>query len=145
MTSHITHAQGGQPESTPPTEASTSELVRRLSLQMTDIVRGELALARAELTAKGRKAGMGAGLAGASGVVAAYAGGALIAAVVAAIALVLPVWAAALITAGVLLLIAGGLGLAGRSQIKKATPMVPEQAGEGVRRDVEAMKGGLRR
>lgn len=127
------------------TDVSTGELVKRLSTQISELVRGELALARAELTEKGKRAGLGVGLAGGAGVIAAYAGAALVAAVIAALALVLPVWAAALITGGVLLAIAGLLALIGKKQIDKATPMVPEQATEGVRRDVETVKGGLQR
>jgi uncharacterized membrane protein YqjE len=127
------------------TDASTGELVTRLSTQLSELVRGELALARAELTEKGKKAGVGFGLAGAAGLLATYGGAALVAAVVAALALVLPVWAAALITGGVLLAVAGLLALMSKKQIDKATPMIPEQATEGVRRDVETVKGGLQR
>ena len=54
---------------------------------MSDLVRGELELARTELTAKGKRVGVGAGLAGASGVLALYGLGVLIAAAVAALAL----------------------------------------------------------
>jgi uncharacterized membrane protein YqjE len=145
-------SQTTQPHTTPPgagqapaTDVSTGELVQRLSTQLSDLVRGELALARAELTEKGKRAGTGVGLAGAGGVLATYGGAALVAAVVAALALVLPVWAAALITGAVLLAVAGLLALMGKKQIDKATPMVPEQATAGVRRDVETVKGGLQR
>ena len=50
--------------------ASTGELVQRLSTQVTDLVRAELALARSELQTKGKRLGIGAGLAGGAGVVA---------------------------------------------------------------------------
>lgn len=145
MTSQTTSEPVAPVNGPEPSDLTTGELVRRLSTQLSELVRGELLLARAELAAKGKKVGVGAGLAGASGVLALYAGGALVAAVIAAIALALPVWAAAAITGGALLLVAGVLGWMGKSQIQQATPMVPEQATDGVRRDVEAVKGGLHR
>lgn len=43
-------------------EPSTAELVQRAAEQVSRLVRDELALARAELTAKGKHAGIGAGL-----------------------------------------------------------------------------------
>jgi uncharacterized membrane protein YqjE len=122
-----------------PVDASTGELVSRLSTQLSELVRGELALARAELAEKGKRAGLGAGLGGAAGVVALYGGGALVAAAVAALALVVPVWLAALIVGVVLLVLAGVLGLLGRNQLRRATPPVPEEAIAGVKRDVETV------
>src|SRR5690349_2391305 len=107
--------------------ASTGELVQRLSAQVSELVRGELALARTERRDKGTRLGVGAGLAGAAGVVALGGALALLTAVIAALALVMPVWAAALIVGVVLLVVAAVLGLLGRRQIKNATPPVPEQ------------------
>ena len=126
-------------------EVSTGELVQRLSTQLSELVRGELELARVELTEKGKRAGTGAGLAGAGGVIALYGVGALIAAAVAALALVLPVWLSALVIGVTLLLVAGVLAIAGRNQIRRATPAMPEQAVEGVQRDVETVKGAVHR
>jgi uncharacterized membrane protein YqjE len=136
------------PETTPaagPDQVSTGELVKRLSTQVTELVRGELELARTELAEKGKRAGKGAGLAGAGGVVALYGVGALIAAAVAALALVWPVWLAALVVGIVVLAVAGVLALAGRSQLKQAVPPAPEQATRGVREDVEVVKEAVRR
>ena len=128
-----------------PADASTGELVRRLSTQLSELIRGELALARAELNTKGKRLGAGAGLAGAGGVLALYGGGALVAAAVAGLALAMSVWLAALIVGVVLLVVGGVLALVGRKQIQHAQPPVPEQAVEGLKRDVEAVKDGLQR
>lgn len=128
-----------------PAELSTGDLVSRLSSQVTELVRGELELARTELATKGRRAGAGAGLAGAGGVVALFGVGALVAAAVAGLATVLDVWLAALVVGVVLLVVAGALALAGRSQIRRAVPPVPERAVEGVGRDVDAVKEAVRR
>ena len=120
--------------------ASTGELVQRLSTQLSELVRRELDLARAELTAKGKRAGEGAGLAGAGAVVALFGAGALIAAAIAGLATVLPVWLSALIVGVVLLLVAGVLALVGRGRLRQAAPPVPEQAVRGVQEDVAVIK-----
>jgi MFS family permease len=125
--------------------ASTGELVQRLSAQLSELVRRELDLARTELATKGKRAGAGAGLAGAGGVVALYGVGALIASAIAGLATVLPVWLSALIVGVVLLLVAGVLALVGRSRLREATPPVPEQAVRGVQDDVAAVKNAVHR
>jgi len=130
---------------TSPANATTGELVTRLSAQLSELVRGELALAKAELAQKGKRAGIGAGLAGAAGVLALYGVGALITTVIAALALVLPVWAAALIVAVVIFIVAGVLGLLGKNQIQRATPPVPESTVESVKRDVAAVSERIKR
>ena len=126
-------------------ELGAGELVKRLSEQIPQLVRDELRLALAELKEKGKRAGIGAGLTGAAGVIALFGLGALLVAVIAALALVLPVWAAALIVGGVLLLLAGGLALAGIGQVKRATPPMPEQAIASTKRDVETVKESAKR
>ncbi len=106
------------------------------------MVRDELRLALAELQQKGKRAGIGAGLTSAAGLISLFGLGALVIAVIAALALVLPVWAAALIVGAALLLLAGGLALAGIGQVKRATPPTPEQA---TKRDVETVKESAKR
>jgi uncharacterized membrane protein YqjE len=128
-----------------PTDATTGELVTRLSTQISELVRGELTLAKAELAQKGKRAGIGAGLAGTAGVLALYGVGALITTVIAALALVLPVWAAALIVAVVIFIVAGVLGLLGKNQIQRATPPVPENTVESVKRDVATVTERIKR
>lgn len=128
-----------------PGDLSTGELVTRLSSQVTELVRGELELARTELAEKGKRAGLGAGLAGAGGVVALYGVGALVAAAIAGLSLVLAVWLAALIVAVVVFVVAGVLALVGRSQIRKAVPPVPERTVESVGHDVDTVKAAVRR
>jgi uncharacterized membrane protein YqjE len=130
---------------TSPANATTGELVTRLSAQLSELVRGELALAKAELAQKGKRAGIGAGLAGTAGVLALYGVGALITTVIAALALVLPVWAAALIVAVVIFIVAGVLGLLGKNQIQRATPPVPENTVESVKRDVATVTERIKR
>jgi uncharacterized membrane protein YqjE len=128
-----------------PHDATTGELVTRLSTQISGLVRAELQLAKAELAEKGKRAGVGAGLAGAAGVLALYGLGAIVAAVIAALALFLPVWAAALIVAILIFIVAGVLGLLGKNQIQRATPPVPENAVESVKRDVATVQERIKR
>src|SRR3954465_8955488 len=81
----------------PVTDQSTAELVQRASEQITRLVRDEIALAKAELTEKGKHAGIGIGLFGGGGVLAMYGVGALIATLIVVFDLFLPLWLAALI------------------------------------------------
>lgn len=126
-------------------EHPVGELVGQATEQLSRLVRQELALAKEELAEKGRRAGRGGGMLGGAGAFA-YAG--LLAAAgtgVAALSLVVPVWAAALIVTAVLFVIAGVLALAGRSQLRRATPPKPERTLGSVRADVEEIKGRAHR
>jgi uncharacterized membrane protein YqjE len=121
-------------------DSSLSELVQQLSNQTTTLVRQEIRLAQLELQEKGKRAGMGAGLFGGSGLVALYGVGALIAAAVMLIATALAPWLAALIVAVGLLALAGVLALTGKRQVEQATPPAPEEAIESAKQDVEVVK-----
>lgn len=125
-------------------ERSVAQLVTDLSEQTSRLVRDELKLAMAEMQSKGKRFGVGAGLAGAAGVVAFFGAGTLLAAAVLALALVLPAWAAALVIGGGLVLLAGLFGLIGRSQVRRATPPLPREAVDSVRKDIDTVKERLR-
>lgn len=131
----ITHdgQQAGQ-------DRPVSEIARQLPGQISRLVREEIRLAQLELSQKGKRAGVGAGMLGGSAIVALYGVAALLAAAIIALALVLPAWASALIVGGALLLIAGVLALIGRGQFKKATPPVPSQARASIRADAEEIR-----
>jgi uncharacterized membrane protein YqjE len=118
----------------------TSELVKQLADQTTSLVRAEVELAKAELSEKGKRAGIGAGLFGGAGVVSLYGVGALIFAAGLGLAKVVDGWLAALIVAVVLFVLAGILALTGRGQVKQAVPPVPEQTVRSVKTDVETVK-----
>jgi hypothetical protein len=123
----------------------TAALVHDVTQLVPKLVRQELDLAKAELSEKGKRAGAGAGLLGGSGVVAWFGVGTLVAAAVLGLAEAIPAWAAALIVGAVLLLVAGGLALAGKSQVKKAVPPVPEEAVASTKDDVRAVKESAHR
>lgn len=131
---------------TPPEgEASTGELVKQLSEQVSLLVRDELKMARLELTRKGRFAGMGMGLYGASGLVALYAVACLLAAAIIAIAGEIRPWLAALIVGLALLVVSTVAALMGRSRMRRATPPMPKQAVEGTKADIEEVKERMHR
>jgi uncharacterized membrane protein YqjE len=116
-------------------------LVHDLTQQMSTLVRDEMRLAQAEMTQKGKAAGLGIGLFGAAGVVALYGVATLIVTIVLLLSLVMSAWLAALIVTVVLLAVAGVLALQGKSNVSKATPVQPEEAIEGVKEDIATVKG----
>ncbi|MGH3360861.1 MAG: phage holin family protein [Nocardioides sp.] len=131
---------------TDPTTRQTEEplgaVVHRLSEQIPELVRSEIRLAQAELTQKGKAAGLGLGMFGASGLLAFLGLEALVATAIIAIAVALPAWAAALIVTVALFAGAGIVALLGKNKVTSATPAKPELAMEGVREDITVMKGG---
>jgi uncharacterized membrane protein YqjE len=116
------------------------ELLKELSEQTTTLVRQELELAKLELTEKGKKAGIGAGMFGGAGIVGFYAVGALTACLILALATAVDGWLAALIVAAVYGAAAGVLALSGKSKVKQAVPPTPEQAVDSVKEDVQWTK-----
>jgi uncharacterized membrane protein YqjE len=122
-------------------DESTAELVRQAAEQISRLVRDELALAKVEMTEKGKKAGVGAGLLGGGGLVALYGVAALLTAIVLGLAEAMPAWLAALIVTVVLFAVAGVLALLGKKNVAKATPAKPEQAIAGLKEDVATVKG----
>ena len=121
-------------------EQSIGELTKQLSDQTTQLVRQEVELAKAELAAKGKQAGLGAGMFGGAGLVGLYALGALTAAAILALDSAMEGWLAALIVALVYAAVAGGLALIGRGRLQRATPPIPEQAIDSTKEDVQWTK-----
>ena len=117
-------------------EESAAELVRKLSEQTTLLVRQELELAKAELSAKGKQAGIGAGMFGAAGMVGLYAVGALTACLILLLTKAVDTWVAALIVTGAYAGLAAILAFLGRSRLRRGVPPVPEQTVESVKEDV---------
>lgn len=119
--------------------ASTGELMARLSEQTSTLIRDEMRLAQAELSETAKHAGKGLGMFGVGGVLALMGLGAAVATMIISLALVLPMWASALIVTVVLLALAGIVALLGKKQVEKAKPN-PERTVANVKRDVAAVK-----
>jgi putative superfamily III holin-X len=125
-------------------ERPLGELLKQLSEETTRLVHQELELAKAELTQKGKQAGMGAGMFGGAGAIGLAALGALTACFILALNAVMPAWLAALIVAIVYAIIAFVLVKQGQARMKAAGPPVPEQTIETVKEDVEWAKTQMR-
>ncbi|MGW6982571.1 phage holin family protein [Streptomyces sp. NPDC054932] len=121
-------------------DESVSVLVSRASQQISELVREEMQLARAEMTQKGKRFGKGGGLFGAAGLTGILAAQALVATCIAALALILPVWASALILTVVLAAVAAVTALAGKKQIAEAGAPLPEKTIGSVKADLTEIK-----
>jgi hypothetical protein len=123
---------------------SVVELIKQVAEQSAALARKELELAEAEVTVKAKRAGIGAGALGASGVIALFAVGALTAAAILGISTALAGWLAALIVGGAYAVIAGTMALVGAVKVKRASPPTPQAAQASVRQDVETVKARAR-
>jgi hypothetical protein len=121
-------------------EASISELMRQLSDQSSALARQEIELAKAEVTQKGKRLGVGAGAFGGAGIVGLFAFGALTAGLILLLATAVDDWLAAVIVAAGYALVAGALAVAGKQQVDAGSPPVPERAIESTKQDVETAK-----
>src|ERR1700734_2799807 len=130
------HAATGVQAITDHAEPSTGELVKRLSEQVSVLVRDELKLAQLEMTRKGKQAGIGAGMLGGSGLIALYGVACLLACAILGLSRVLEPWLAALIVGAALLLVSGVAALLGKARPKRPPPLAPAKAKDSVKADV---------
>lgn len=138
------NSNGADPSASAP-DQPVGELVKQMSEQVSRLVREEMKLAQLELARKGKRAGVGIGMFGGSGLVALYGLACLIACGIIALAAVVAAWLAALIVGVVLLIVAGVVALVGKGQLGQATPPVPEKAIDNVKADVAEIKEGVHR
>jgi Putative Actinobacterial Holin-X, holin superfamily III len=107
---------------------------------MSTLVRDEIQLAQAQFAEKGKSLGAAVAMFATAGVFALFGLGWLLHAGYLALALVLPGWAAALIVAGFVLLVAAIAALVGK-KFKDAAPS-PETK-QNLQRDIDAFKAGV--
>ena len=117
-----------------------SDLFKQLTEQTKILVAQEIELAKAELSEKGKKAGIGVGMFGGAGLLGFFAFAVLTACLVLALATAVAPWLAALIVAAVYGAGAGVLALSGKKQVTEATPPDPEQTVDTVKEDVQWAK-----
>jgi hypothetical protein len=144
MTSTLNDRRVDAPTSTTTGDRSTAELVKLAAEQMSTLVRDELKLAQLELTEKGKRAGLGAGMFGGAGLFALYGVGALLAAAIIGLAAVMPAWLAALVVGVALFAVAGVLALVGKGQVSKAVPPMPQETVAGVKADIDTVTNSVR-
>ena len=113
-----------------------SDLTRDISL----LVRQEVALARAEMTEKGKAAAPGLGMIGGAGLLGLMAAGAVTAFAVLVLATFLPAWLAALVVALVFAGVAYVLAKRGKEQVERIGTPVPTQTIETIKEDLEWAK-----
>jgi len=126
---------------TEPKEPTLGTLVSDLSSQLPELIRSELRLAQAEVTEKGKRAGIGIGMFSVAGLLGFFGFATLLTTIVLVLDLWMPAWAAALIVTGVLLLGAAVAALVGKKKVTEAAPVKPERAIEGLKQDVATVKG----
>jgi uncharacterized membrane protein YqjE len=138
------HAQELPDLVTEPQEASLGTLVSQLSTQLPELIRSEIRLAQAEVTQKGKRAGVGIGMFSVAGLMAFFGFAVLLATFVLLLDLVLPAWAAALIVAAVLFAIAGVAAVVGKNKVQEAGAPTPHKAMSGLKKDIATVKGERR-
>jgi len=122
-------------------EESVPEILTSLPGQLTDLMRSEFKLARAEMIENAKQSGPAAGFMGAGGFLAAFGFAGLLTTLILLLALVVPAWAAAGIVTLALFAAAGIAVVVGRSRIKHVSP-TPETTVSNVKQDVEQIKEG---
>jgi uncharacterized membrane protein YqjE len=129
------------PASGPTGDPTLGALVHDLTQQVPELIRSELRLAQAEMTEKGKRAGIGIGMFSAAGLLAFFGLACVIATAILGLAHALPGWLSALIVALVLFAAAAAIALVGKREVQQATPPAPEHAIEGVKEDIAVVKG----
>jgi uncharacterized membrane protein YqjE len=124
-------------------EESMGQLFKDLSDDLSTLMRQELALAQAEMTQKGKKAGLGIGLLGVGGLLGVVGLLALTATIIALLATTMQVWVAALIVTAVYFILAGALALVGKNRVAEAVPPLPEQTTATLKEDAQWAKTQL--
>lgn len=122
------------------TERTIGQLVADATHDLEGIVRGEIALAKAEVTTGAKVVGKGVGLLAGAGFFALMGLVFVLHGLSWVIAEWLPVWAGYLIVAAVVLLVAGVLGLLGKKALETARP-APERAIDQGKQTIETLKG----
>ena len=128
-----------------PRKRSLLELLTSLPEQVQLLVQREIELVKTEIVEKLKAIGAGAGLLLGAVVTLMFFIGVLLTLAIIGLSAVLPAWAAALIVAGVLLLVAVILGLVGYRVLMSGMPPVPTESIASIKKDISAIKGEGRR
>jgi uncharacterized membrane protein YqjE len=124
----------------PQDQASTGQLLARLSEQLSTLVRDEAALAVVEVKTKARAAGLGVGVLAGAALFGFLGLSALIACAIIALALVWPAWLAALAVGGALVLFAGALGTFALAKLRRGVPPLPQETVANVKDDAAIIR-----
>lgn len=131
---------GPQPLTGVASERSLGELVSDVSADISQIMRGELELAKAEIKHDVTHAGKGAGMFAGAALFGLYGLGLLFLGLAGVIAIWLPWWAGLLIMAAVLFIVAGVLALVGKKSMSNVQGK-PKKTIDQAQQTVTALKG----
>lgn len=120
-------------------ERTLGQLVADATSDISSIVRSEIALAKAEVTAQAKTAGKGAGLLAGAAFVGLLGLIFLFHTLAQVIGIWLPLWAGYLITTALLFIVAVILGLVGRNSMSQVQP-VPERTIKNAQDTIDAIK-----
>ena len=122
----------------------TASSGKKFAADLRELVRLEIALAKSELASKGKHAAIGVGLLLVALLTVFLLIATLVTAAVLAFALVVPGWAAALVVAGLLLLVTGACVVIGIQALRSAVPPLPKQAIQSSKENIEWLKARLK-
>lgn len=122
--------------------ASPINVIKDLGRLVPKQINDELQLAKRQLTSKGINVGVAAGLGVAALLFLSAFGISLLVAGIMGLAVVMPAWLSALLVAAFFLLLILILALIAFVKIKKAMPLVPEDALRGLKHDLGILKEG---
>jgi uncharacterized membrane protein YqjE len=125
---------------TEPERRGASQLVNDLSSQVSNLVRLEVALAKAEMSEKGKEVALAAAMLAVAAIAGLLMVGSLTAFLIILLASWLPGWAGALIVTAGWTLVAGLSGLLGRRRVGQVGAPIPEQTIETLKEDVRWLK-----
>jgi hypothetical protein len=135
----------GSTDAAPP-RRSLIDLITSIPNLVSDLVHREIDLIKAEMMAKLKSLGIGAGFLAVAVLLVLAMLGVLLTAGILALSLIMPGWLAALLVAAGLLIIAVILGLIGYGVLKRGIPPLPTESIDSLKRDLRAIKGiGKRR
>ncbi|GAA6527575.1 phage holin family protein [Intrasporangium sp. DVR] len=123
----------------PRQERTLGQLVASATQDMSTLVRGEIALAKAEVSGQLKKAGKGGGLLAGAAIIGFYSVYFIFTTLVEVLDIWLPRWAAYLIITVLMLLIAGILAMVGIRKMKTVEP-TPKKAVAEAQQTVAALK-----
>jgi Putative Actinobacterial Holin-X, holin superfamily III len=120
-------------------DRSLGDLFTELASETGTLIRGEVALAQAEITEKGVRIGKNVGSLAIAGAVAYLGAMALTAGVIMALGLVIPVWVSALVVGGVIVAVSAVMISSAIAKLKQIDP-VPTRTIDSIKEDAKWLK-----
>ena len=120
---------------------SLFSLVTDIPALIQELFHREVELLKAEVIAKLKALGIGAGLIAIAAVILLFMIGTLLTAAILGLSAVMPGWLAALLVSAFLLIVAAILALVGYRVLKRGVPPVPTESIDSLQRDYRAIRG----